>query len=273
MQNKPNPAGRDTPPFHYSIISPFHSEAYRAKRSQFPAGPGGMAPGRTRGVGAVAPNKANSRRAGLHQVLPGWGRPFMRNKPNSAHPPGRRGPERGKACKTNPIPGSAGGTRVAGQICETNPISGDASRDEATGAWDTGQTCETNPICPAPPSGPVARRPFDLAPAERNVQNEPNLRVGPWHGHPARGCESWAGCPCHCTAGWDGATQARDEGQLCKTNPISEESPMSSVKPESPSGCPPRGRLRKTKPIWATGTGRPRQTKPIPVVGSWCAQG
>ncbi len=69
MQNKPNPAGRDTPPFHYSIISPFHSEAYRAKRSQFPAGPGGMAPGRTRGVGAVAPNKTPTTEVGFTRLV------------------------------------------------------------------------------------------------------------------------------------------------------------------------------------------------------------
>ncbi len=29
------PAGQDTPPFHYSIILPFGSGAYRAKQSQF----------------------------------------------------------------------------------------------------------------------------------------------------------------------------------------------------------------------------------------------
>jgi hypothetical protein len=41
VQTNPIPGGRDTPPFHCSIIPPFQSDADRAKRSQFPAGPGG----------------------------------------------------------------------------------------------------------------------------------------------------------------------------------------------------------------------------------------
>ncbi len=40
-ETKPTSGGRDTPPFHYSIIPPSQSDAYRAKRTQSPAGPGG----------------------------------------------------------------------------------------------------------------------------------------------------------------------------------------------------------------------------------------
>ncbi len=51
---KTNPISgrRATPPSHYSIIPPFQSDADGAKRSQFPAPPGGPGPG-GRGRGAL----------------------------------------------------------------------------------------------------------------------------------------------------------------------------------------------------------------------------
>jgi len=87
---------------------------------------------------------------------------------------------------------------------DRKPISGGARWDGAAGAWDARQMCKTNPICDSP-----------------------------------RGRQSWAGCPCHCTAGRDGAGGARagpagsgtpsfqdsiavpaPAGERCKTNPI-----------------------------------------------------
>jgi hypothetical protein len=94
-----------------------------AKRSQFPAGPGGMGP---RGREAIVQNEAN--------LLRGQGRPSPRPEALTLPPTGRF---RGSLAKRSQFPAPAGAVRRGGggrclrgsQLRKTNPISGGRDTD------------------------------------------------------------------------------------------------------------------------------------------------
>jgi hypothetical protein len=95
-------------------VTPEPSES--CETNPIPGGAGWDEAWGTWGVGAVAPNKANSQRAGLHRALPGWG---------GAH-----------SCETNPIhlrcDGAWGTEAVASSL---NPRPSGLSRGEIAPGW------------------------------------------------------------------------------------------------------------------------------------------
>jgi hypothetical protein len=127
-----------------------------AKRTQFPAVPGGMRPG-GRGTWAKCAKRsqfpalprgtrpearATRAKCAKRTQFP----PLGRGEPPSFHysiiPPCQSPANRAKRTQFGQArPGSGG------RLCETNPIPGYAGRAEAGGTWDGGQMRKTNPIC------------------------------------------------------------------------------------------------------------------------------
>jgi hypothetical protein len=129
-----------------------------------------------------------------------------------------------QTCKTNPISeGLSSLKRQAeceGQVRKTKPIRRKSGEDAQP---TKRQSCETKPNLGG--LGHLA----DGTCRELIVRNEANFGYAAWHGHPARGPESWAGCPCHLRPIMQNEPNSRrcrvgrglgDEGQMRKTNPI-----------------------------------------------------
>jgi hypothetical protein len=135
-----------------------------AKRTQFPAPPGGTGlQGRaTRGESCQTnPISATPRGTGILPVAQNHGQDADPKRELSRL--GTRAPATG-----TPDGIATSLSETWDHSCKTNPIPGEAGRDEATGAWDGGKSCKTNPI-----SGPAGWP--RLGGQGVNMQNKPNF--------------------------------------------------------------------------------------------------
>jgi hypothetical protein len=162
VRKKANSRPSGYPPFHYSIIPPFPSDAHRAKRSQF------LPDRQARASGAS-----------------------VRNEPNSAKPAGGPGCRREKMCETNPIWVGSAGTGGTERTKQTqfrqtgrpagSPESENVQNEPNLRRWRKksggdahptescrDRTCETNPI----PDGAGRRTEY---PKSENVRNKANF--------------------------------------------------------------------------------------------------
>jgi hypothetical protein len=228
VQNEPNFAGRpDTPLFQYSIIPPFQSDADCAKRSQFPATPGGTRPG---GWGTWGNRVKQSQ----------FGGPIVRNEANFPAWPGGAGPGRRgtwderQMHKTNPIsrrgratlprPSTLRPRPRRERLCKTKPNLGELGHvgkggprmwGDFAGKWNA-QNEPNSSISDCGLGGTPALQPATSSLRRPIVQNEPNFPAGP-------GDHLSAPRPLR---------PRPSSGRLCKTKPIARSG--------APRRCPPR---------------------------------
>ena len=165
----------------------FPRQAKDAKRTQFPAMPGGPRP---QGRGTRGECAKRTQFAVCHAGAGGTNR-----------------------AKRSQFPAGPGGTApqgrgTRGQMCKTKPISSDVRRDEAARARNEGQTCKTKPNFrpdsngqgpgrpPVPPAGPVVQtKPIPVLRADAR-EVETALVCGTYPRGATTGNPLPAGCRC-----------------------------------------------------------------------------
>jgi len=191
-------------------------------KPNWPPGPDGTRPGGRGAWGFVQTNP-------IPAIMPIWrsaspGGQIVRNEPNFVRAPrngrGRPGDPVGERWReTKPI--SARATRGASALRKRSY--GKSYMQQASAKQSQFRASKI----PHHSSVPSFQH-SSLVPVVRNkpnsagpiLQNKPNFRYATWHGHPARGPESWARCPCHHDAGRSRHQLPGDLGQSCETKPI-----------------------------------------------------
>ena len=212
--------GRDTPPFHYSIIPPFQSDANGAKQSQLPAGPARQAGSLERGNVQNEPNFRRRRKKSGEDAQPTKSR-IVQNEPNFGQP----GWHPAMDCAKRTQFGTAGaGPDVRKMQNEPN-----LPPERPPGPWP-------EPIVQNEPNS--ARRGRRQVPGARNMRNEPNspaVGLAPEgklrETNPISGGKDIPAIPVQC--------------RLCETKPIS--SGLGPAPQEASEGV---GRGHPTHSLW-----------------------